>query len=178
MPVSILAKRYAKAVLALAVEAGEVEQTATQLQTLADTLLADKRSKAFWITQRVGEDEKRHALQDVLETLDASATVRNTANFMLERRRLTLMGELVEAYHEMANAFSKVIEARVTSAGELSSEQLQQIAEALGRSMGKKVELTAEVDPSLIGGIKVQTEDRIIDGSVRGRLAALARSIR
>ena len=133
---------------------------------------------AFWLTQRVAEEEKRHVLQDVLESLDAAGIVRNTANFMLERRRLPLLVEVVDAYHEMANAFSKVVEARVSSAHELSQDQLQQIAEALGKSMGKRVELVAEIDASLLGGIYIQTEDRIIDGSVRGRLAALAQSIR
>jgi F-type H+-transporting ATPase subunit delta len=177
MPARILARRYAKAMLELSIEADQIDDVGEQLKVLAEALLGDSRSINYWYSERIGFEEKRNTLQDILEAMDASAIVRNTANLMLERRRLPLFRVLVNVYHEMANEHSKMIDARVTSAVELSAEQLEEISAALGQSFGKRVHVIAEVDPSLLGGIVVQTEDRIIDGSVRGRLAALAQSI-
>ncbi len=178
MPVRILAKRYAKAVLDLAVEAGQVDQIGQQLSVLHEAVLGEPRSRAFWSTKSIGEDEKRNVLQDILEAMDAHGVVRNTINFMLERRRLMLLPPLVEAYQDLARAISHTIDARVVSATELTPEQLQRLAEALKQAFGQRVELVTEVDKSLVGGLRVETEGRIIDGSVRGRLAALAQSIK
>ena len=66
------------------------------------------------------------------------------------------------------------VEATVTSAFTLEPEQLKTLSEALKRKLGREVNLTAQVDKALMGGIVIRAGDLVIDGSVRGRLADLA----
>lgn len=171
-----LATRYARAVIGLARDDGTIDETGRQLATLAEAVLPDRTAWAFWRSLKVPADEKRDTLQDILERMDASALVRNTANLLMERGRLELLPDLATAYRRQARELSQEVEATVASASALGDEMLDRIRQGLARMTGKTVRLTAEVDPELLSGIRVRIGNRVIDGSARGRLAALARS--
>lgn len=172
----VLAKRYAKAALELAREADAIEQVGRELDVLAQVCLADTKARAFWRSLKVPDDEKRHTLQDILEQMDALGTARNTANLLLDRGRFSLLPEIVAAYRAEARRISRVVHATVTAAFELSEELQERLRRGLAQMTGEDVAMTTEVDPELIGGITVRVDNRIIDGSARGRLQALSRS--
>ena len=69
-------------------------------------------------------------------------------------------------------------EGRVESARALEASQIDELAAAIGRQLGKDVVLENEVDPSLVGGVRVFVDNRMIDNSVQGRLNGLQRKLR
>jgi F-type H+-transporting ATPase subunit delta len=69
-----------------------------------------------------------------------------------------------------------VLEATVSSTARLSETELGRIQQRLAESMGKTIQLRTELDPHLIGGIRVRIGNLVLDGSVRGHLNALGRS--
>lgn len=174
--VLILAQRYAKAVLDLAVEGHVVDQAGDQLGDLAAACLPDRKAWAFWRSLKVPEEEKRHTLQDILEAMDALSLVRNTANLLLDGGRFELLGDLVKCYRQRARELSGAVEVTVTSAAELDEELLARLRQGLAQMTGKMILLTTETDPQLIAGVRVRVGNRVIDGSARGRLEALGRS--
>ncbi|MDH5537493.1 MAG: F0F1 ATP synthase subunit delta, partial [Betaproteobacteria bacterium] len=89
-------------------------------------------------------------------------------------RRLALLPEIVELYEALRAEAEAVIEADVTSAYALSETEQEKIRAALRRRLGREVRITTYVDASLLGGIVIRAGDLVIDGSVRGRIAALA----
>lgn len=172
----ILAERYAKAILNLAVGESVVAQAGSQLALLAEVTLGDPKARAFWRSLKVPDDEKHHTLQDVLEKMDALALVRNTVNLLLDSGRLPLLPEIATAYHTRARRRSQTVHATVTSAGDLSPEMTDRIRDGLARMTGQTVEMTRAVDPGLLAGVRVRIGNTVIDGSARGRLQALVRS--
>lgn len=99
-----------------------------------------------------------------------------TGNFLallVDRRREAFFGDIVSEFVSLANAGRNIVEARVASAVVLKDEEKTSLNQILAKLTGKKVQTTYTVDPSLVGGVVVRIGDKIIDGSVKTRLATL-----
>ncbi|NIA20702.1 MAG: ATP synthase F1 subunit delta [Anaerolineaceae bacterium] len=172
---TVLPNRYAKAVLQLALEARQTDQVGSQLAVLAEACLSDGLSAAFWQSTKVPAEVKRRALEDILQAMEAREVVRNTANMLLDRRRFAILPDLAAAYVQQVRRLAGSVEATILSAAELPEQMLDLVRDELGRKIGKTILVRTEVDPELIGGIRVRVGNLIIDGSVRGRLEAVGR---
>ncbi|TAA44422.1 F0F1 ATP synthase subunit delta [Pseudoxanthomonas winnipegensis] len=87
--------------------------------------------------------------------------------------RLALLPEIAALYEQLRAQAEHVVLARVTSAAELPPGELDVIKAALAKRFGRQVEVTTEVDASLIGGAVIDAGDVVIDGSLKGKLARL-----
>ncbi len=127
--------------------------------------------KIFYHPQITPADKK-----EILSKIFGGKVSRLTANFLallVDRRREAFFRDIVAEYVKLANASRNIAEARVTSAVELTAEEKARLNEVLARLTGKKVKATYTVDPALIGGVVVRIGDKIIDGSIKTRLATL-----
>lgn len=98
----------------------------------------------------------------------------NFVRLLAENRRLDLMPEIVAHFEQRRAEAERRIEADVVSAFALEASQIEHLEQALKRRFGREVRVNARVDAALVGGIVIRAGDTVIDGSVRGRLAALA----
>ncbi|MEK7191242.1 MAG: F0F1 ATP synthase subunit delta [Pseudomonadota bacterium] len=170
------ARPYAEAVFALARERGALQAWSETL-ALAAAVIGDARVRRLVDDPRV---ERVKLLGLLLDMLDARLAP-DGANFirlLVENRRLALLPEIAALYEGLKAEAEARIEATVVSAFALDSAQRQGIEQALQRRFGRAVQLTTEVDRQLVGGIVIRAGDLVIDGSVRGRLAALATELR
>ncbi len=97
----------------------------------------------------------------------------NLFRLLRRKRRIALGPSIASYFGEMWDAERGVVRAELRTAVELDDERRQQIAGELTRRAGGTVELTARVEPELLGGAVVRVGDRLIDGSARTRLRAL-----
>ena len=105
---------------------------------------------------------------------DLALEAQNLVRVLIENRRLAMLPEIREIYEEFKNEREGVIDALITSARPLDSGQVSALVAELERRFKRKVNPQVEVDPELIGGVRMQVGDEVIDGSVRGKLAAMA----
>ena len=103
-----------------------------------------------------------------------SETGNNLVKVLAGAGRLTIIPEINKLYEQLRAEAEGVIEVGVTSAYELAPEQQAAISEVMAKRLGRKIEITHDVDDSLIGGVIIRSGDTVIDASVRGRLKALA----
>jgi F-type H+-transporting ATPase subunit delta len=108
---------------------------------------------------------------------DLSVEAQNFVRVLIENGRLALLPEIREIYEELKNVREGVVDAVIRSAYPLDSGQVAALVADLERRFKRKVEPRVEVDAGLIGGVRVQVGDEVIDGSVRGRLAAMAAAL-
>lgn len=99
--------------------------------------------------------------------------VRRLVALLVERRRVSLLTRVAEAYRSLLYARRELVEAEVVTAAPLTEAERAALRERLGRLTGRRVELSERVDPSLLGGLMVRIGDRLYDASVRGRLERL-----
>lgn len=169
------AKRYAQAVFDLAREANAIDAWAPQLQALGE-LFAEQTVIAYLGDSSVTEEAKFQIIDQSLE--GAPAQVRNLAKLLVRKRRTALGAEIVESFNMMVNAERGVAVAAVTTAQPLDDAARASVVEAVRRSTGAtEVQLTEQTDRTILGGAIIQIGDRIVDGSVRARLAGLRRNI-
>ena len=114
----------------------------------------------------------------VAKRVKANTTVERVVQMLAERKRLSILPEMAGMVAEMADEHQGVVRATVTSARPLAPAYVKKLSAQLESSTGRKVVVTTQQDPNLLAGVVTQIGDRVIDGSVRGRLDRLARSLR
>ena len=165
-----IARRYAKALVQLAVEEGRVEQIQEELAGFEAVLAAGNDLTAIFTSPAYGIDAKRAIMKDVTARLKLDATVVNFLLLLLDRGRIGFLSQINAAYGAYADDISGVVRPTLISALPLEAAQVQAIKDALTTSTGKKVMLTVEVDPSLIGGVVTKIGDMVYDGSIKTQL--------
>jgi F-type H+-transporting ATPase subunit delta len=175
---SALARRYAKALLEVAASSGGREVLALRDELAGFVPLVDDHAELRQALAHPGlaAAQKRRLVSAVAERAGASPLVKRLVDLLAGRARLGLLKDVAEAYAELANRSQGVVTARVASAVPLSAPQRQALEQAL-QGDAKQVELRAEVDPALLGGLVVRAFGQTYDGSVRTRLSALRRRL-
>lgn len=106
-----------------------------------------------------------------------SGDARNLVQLLVQNRRLSVLPEIREMFERLKEEHEGQVEATVTSAMALSDAQLQALSARLEAKYRRKIVAKVVVDRSLIGGVKVQVGDEVIDASLRGRLDAMAQTL-
>jgi F-type H+-transporting ATPase subunit delta len=168
-----IARRYAKALVQLAIEEGGVEKFHAEL-TAFDAVLADNPELRSILTSPAYRIEaKRGMTQDLIARLALSATVTNFVLLVLEKNRLNYLPQIVVSYGMLADELSGVVRPTLTSAMPLDAGQVEEIKGTLAKYTGKKVILKVEVDPALIGGVVTRIGDMAFDGSLKTQLTRI-----
>jgi F-type H+-transporting ATPase subunit delta len=102
------------------------------------------------------------------QTLDSG--VQNFLQTVVENGRLAALPEIVAQYHVLANAASGVSDAQIFSAYEISDAQLAELKATLEKRFGRKLDAHVQLEPGLIGGVRVVVGDEVLDTSVKARL--------
>lgn len=172
---AVAAKRYAKALFAVAKEKGTIEETGAQLAAIAAALQNDASIRAFFDHPNISVEAKSRALKDAWSG-KVSNDVMNALQLLLERGRISGLPEVYNGYQSIADEALGRASAQVGTAFALSEEQQQQIAAHFSALTGKKVTVETTVDAALLGGLRVRIGDTLYDGSLSSKLAKLERS--
>jgi F-type H+-transporting ATPase subunit delta len=165
------ARRYAEAAFQIAQRDDSIDVWRRELEVAA-TIVGDERvvrhlaNPAVSLEQRTGQVEK--ALGKAV-----SQPVLNLVLLQLRRGRIEQLPQVAAEFRRLDNARQGITEATATAAAELTPAEVEAITRRLEQLTGGRVELDVQVDPSLLGGLIVRVGDRLIDGSVRGRLERL-----
>lgn len=168
-----VARRYARALFGIGVDAGNFEALGQEIGELATLWTSSPDLRELLENPVFRPEEKRRVLEQLLPRVAPTAEVRRLAMLLLERRRIMLLPAIARAYRDIADAHSGRLRARVTSAEPLTPTAVDRVRLALEERTGKKVIVETAVDASLIGGVVAQVGDLVLDGSVRTQLADL-----
>jgi F-type H+-transporting ATPase subunit delta len=173
-----LAGRYANAVFELAQEQGKVDRVAEDFAALK-SLIAESHDFARLVKSPLfSHEDQARALKAVLEKMGADAL---TIKFLLTltgKRRLMTLDHVMAAYDRLVARLKGEVQAGVTSAHALSSAQAAELKSVLKEKLGREPRLHAKVDPTLLGGLVVKVGSRMIDSSLRTKLAGLKAAMR
>ena len=163
---------YAGALFEAARERGELEEVLSDLGEFVAALHDSEELRLFYYGGQVPERQKRRAIDGLTEGMKTSTT--NFLKVLVDNGREEILEEVLGRYQQLVKEHLGRIEVGVTTAVELSQEQLDRVKERLGRVLeGREIVLETNVDPELIGGVVFRFGGRMMDGSIRGRLESL-----
>ena len=174
---SAAARRYARALFDVATEKKQAEAMKAELSAVAVLVSGHRDLAALVANPAVSAERKRKLVAAVAEKARLSDLMTRLLGLLGDRDRLDQLPAIAEAYAKLWNEQRGVVAAEAVSATPLDETQAGAVAQALGRVTGRAVDLTARVDPALLGGMQVRMQGRTYDGSVRARLAALRRRL-
>ncbi len=170
-----VARPYTKAAFEYALDKGSLDQWATMLSTAAQ-VVQDSVMAQVLNNPALTYEQKADVLISVCEQqLDQSG--KNFIVLLAEKARLPLLPEIALQFEQLKAAQEKSVDVNLTTAYALDDQQQQKLAQALSTKLGREVKLTSQVDKSILGGVVIRSNDLVIDGSVRARLAKLAEAM-
>jgi F-type H+-transporting ATPase subunit delta len=165
------ARRYAEAAFEVATRDDTVEKWRNELD-LAAELVGDERALDVLANPAIPGERRAKALEEMLGDR-VSRPVQNLIQLMPRRGRIDDLPRVAAEFRRLDDKRQGITHATATSARELTQDEVRALTARLEETTGGRIALDVEVDPSLLGGLIVRVGDRLIDGSVRGRLERL-----
>ena len=171
-----IARPYAEAAFKIASEQQALPVWGEMLKFAANVMRDPQMQQAI-DNPRLGAEQKESLFLSVCgDRLDANG--RNFVHVLLEGDRITLLPYIDSNFATLRNAAEGVAKAEIVSAMALSDAQVAEMKTALEKRFGKKIEATVSIDPSLIGGARIVVGDQVVDGSIAGKLQAMANQLK
>jgi F-type H+-transporting ATPase subunit delta len=170
-----LARVYARSLFEVAKEHGKLEEIRAQLGQFADALDATRALATFFFSPYFSTQEKRDALSRVLQ--DADETFVGFLGVLIDNHRMPIIFRARRELERLWEEEHRQLPVEVTSAIALDEQTLAQLSEQIGQRTGHDVQLTARVDPDILGGLVLRVGNSILDASIRNRLEQLRKQV-
>jgi F-type H+-transporting ATPase subunit delta len=167
------ARRYARAVFELGRQDGDVEAWERRIGEVRE-LFSDPEISAVLSNPTISSDQ-RESLIVTARGFDAETV--NLAKLLVEAGRVHEAGAIEGEFRRLADEAAGRVRATVTTAVELSEPERDRITRELSNRLGKDVRVTVVIDPRVIGGVRFQYGDRVVDATVATRLDQLRRRL-
>lgn len=172
------AGRYATALFDLARDAGALDQTEGDLSALKGAL-AESGDLADLIRNPVyTRSEQGAAMAAVADKMGLSGLVKNVVGLMASKRRLFALPQMITVFDGLMADHRGEVTAEVTAAHPLSDAQVGALTDKIGKATGRNVKLNVTVDDAIIGGLVVKVGSKMIDSSIRSKLASLQNAMK
>ena len=171
--VSVIGKRYAKALLQLAGDPATVDRIAGDLKDFAASYEQNRDLRSVFENPGVSLDARHKIVRDIATQTHMHDSTRDLLLLLVDRQRMREVPAVAAAYAELSELRSGRVVAQVTTASQLPPGYFTELERALSGITGKQVVLVHHTDPSLIGGVVTQIGDQVFDGSVKSRLMEL-----
>ena len=175
---SKVSKRYAKALLSLGMEEGRHQEYGKELQDFS-AFYASRRELNQAISNPAFKlEDRREVLKALLGKSGYSDTIRNFLSLLLDKNRISAVGEISAHYEQLTDEVSGIVRAEVVVLRPLSGEAENKLGKALEQMTSKRVRMNVRQDKSIMGGIIVKIGDLVVDGSVKAQVEGIKESLK
>ena len=170
-----IATVYARSLFEVAQEQKKLEQVRDQLGEFADALDENRELQVFFFSPYFSTQEKKDGLKKAVSGTEE--IFENFLELLIEKHRMPAVFRVRRELDRLWEKEHQLLPVEVTSAIELDKQTVKQIGDRIGEQTGQKVELSAKVEPDILGGIVVRVGNSIIDASIRARLEQLRKQV-
>ena len=168
-----LAKRYAKALAETAAEANALESVGAELTRVATLWQEQPAMAQFFINPGILLSIKEQTLRSLSKRMKLSPLVARFLDLLLSRDRMQALPAIARIYGDLVNKRLGRVVAAVTTAVPLAGNLNERLRRRMGEVLGETVQLETRVDPAILGGVVVQVDSTVYDGSLRTQLKQL-----
>jgi len=166
---------YARSLFEVAQEQDKLDVVRDQLGAFTDALSENRDLQVFFFSPYFATKEKQDGLERVVS--DADPVVLNFLKLLIEKHRMPVLFRIRSNYDGLWEEENKLLPVHITSAVKLDNAIVEQLGDRISEQTDRKVEVSADVDPNILGGIVVRVGNSVLDASVRNRLEQLRRQV-
>ena len=170
-----IAAVYARSLFEVAMDQDKLDDVRDQLGAFTDALAETRDLQVFFFSPYFSTAEKEDGLERVVS--DADPVVLNFLELLIEKHRMPVIFRIRAIFDALWEEENKLLPVSITSAVELDEAVVKQLVDRIAEQTDRKVEVTSEVDPDILGGIVVQVGNSVLDASVRNRLEQLRKQV-
>ncbi|WP_372789157.1 ATP synthase F1 subunit delta [Paraconexibacter sp.] len=170
-----IARVYARSLFEVARSQGKTDIVREQLGQFSDAVSANRDLQVFLFSPYFSTEEKLDGMNRAVS--DADPIVTNVLELLVEKHRMPALFRIRREFDSLWEDENKLLPVEITSAIALDDALVAQLSERIGAQTGRKVTLTATVDPDVIGGIVMRVGNNILDASIRTRLESLRKQV-
>jgi ATP synthase F1 delta subunit len=170
-----IAAVYARSLFEVAREQDKLDAIREQLGEFADALGETRELQVFFFSPYFSTAEKQDGLDRAVS--DADPILVNFLKLLIENHRMPVIFRVRRGYEELWQEENKLLPVQVTSAVELDQATVRQIGDRIAEQTGRRIDLSASVEPEILGGLVVRVGNSILDASIRNRLEQLRKQV-
>jgi F-type H+-transporting ATPase subunit delta len=170
-----IAQVYARALFEVASEHDSLDEIRDQLGAFADAMHDNRDLAVFFFSPYFSVPEKKDGLKRAV--VDANPEFRNFLEALIERHRMPAIFRIRAEFDALWDEARRLLPVRVTSAVKLDEETVKDIGERIGSQVDRQIELSADVDPDILGGVVLRVGNLILDASIKNRLEQLRQQV-
>jgi F-type H+-transporting ATPase subunit delta len=170
-----VARVYSEALFDVARDHDALDEIRDQLGEVTDAIAGDHDLQVFFFSPYFSSAEKREGIAKTIS--GANPELVNFLELLAEKQRMPALFGIRKRFDELWGEANQRLEVTLTSAIELDPSVIESVGAEIERKTGKTIELTSEVDESIVGGLVLQVGNRVLDASIRNRLEKLRREV-
>jgi F-type H+-transporting ATPase subunit delta len=170
-----IAAVYARSLFEVAKEQDNLDLVREQLGQFVDALNETRELQVFFFSPYFSTQEKKDGLDRAVS--DADPVVQNFLELLIEKHRMPAIFRLRANFDALWEEENRLLPVHITSAVELDDATVRQLGDRISEQTGRRVDLSARVEPDILGGIVVQVGNSVLDASVRNRLDQLRKQV-
>jgi F-type H+-transporting ATPase subunit delta len=170
-----LAEVYSRALFEVAMDKDILDEVHEQLGQFADELDTNRDMQVFFFSPYFSSEEKKDGIGKAISGADENFV--RFLELLAERHRMPAIFRIRRDFDGLYAEERKLLPVTVTSAVELEEETVKEIGRKIEEQTGRKVQLSAKVDPNVIGGLVMRVGNIVMDGSIRARLERLRKQV-
>src|ERR687888_643339 len=170
-----IAEVYARSLFEVAQEHDALDEIHDQLGEFADVLSENRQLQVFFFSPYFSSEVKKDGVAKVIE--GGNEYFVRFLELLAEKHRVPALFRIRREFDSLWAKEHRLLEVSVTSAVELDEETVKGIGNKIEEQTGRRVELSANVDPDVIGGLVIRVGNMVLDASVRNRLEQLRKQV-
>jgi F-type H+-transporting ATPase subunit delta len=170
-----IAEVYSRALFEVAKEHDVLDRVHDELGEFAEALSTERNLQVFLFSPYFSSGEKKKGVGRIVS--DADERLTNFLELLAERHRMPALFRIRRSFDAMWAEENKLLPVSVTSAVELDERIVEEIGKEIEEQTGRRVELSSSVDPDVLGGLRLQVGNMVLDATVRNRLEQLRKQV-
>jgi F-type H+-transporting ATPase subunit delta len=170
-----IAEVYARALFEAAKDDDVLDRVHDELGQFADALDSDRNLQVFLFSPYFSSEEKKQGVRRIVT--DADERMLNFLELLAERHRMPALFRIRRIFEGLWADENQLLPVTVTSATELDQGLVDEIGKRIEEQTGRRVELSSNVDPDVLGGLRVRVGNMVLDATVRNRLEQLRKQV-
>ena len=171
-----ISRRYANAIFKASSTFDCLEEVSSDLNELSNEMETNREFRYFMLTPRIKKSRKKELITELFKDKFSDVTI-HFLFILIDKRRQEYLRKINDYFKVLYDRYHQRMEVTAVSQLELTKEEKSKLKETLEKITGKIISIANKIDPSIIGGLVIKIENRILDNSVKGHLEILRKEM-